>query len=323
MDYRALRIVFLGTPEFAVASLSALVESGCNIVGVITAPDKLGGRGRKQVIESPVKKYSTERGLRILQPPRLKRKSFVKELESLKADLQIVVAFRMLPEVVWNMPSLGTYNLHGSLLPKYRGAAPINWAIINGEEETGVTTFKLKHEIDTGNIAFQEKVEIGKSEYLDDIYLKLMNAGASLVVKTVKAIASDTIELQEQNNTLVTKAPKIFHDDCKIDLSADVRSTYNKIRGLSPIPVAWIILNNKKVKIYKAKYAVHQHGLQDGTLVVHNKTLAISCKDGFIFPIELQLEGKKRTKINDFLNGNWIKMNTPPDQLRIQSPWSL
>ena len=318
-----MRIVFLGTPEFAVASLKALVDNHFNIVGVITAPDRMGGRGRNQLIESAVKQYARKEGLKILQPTNLKNEQFVQELKSLHADLQIVVAFRMLPRVVWDMPLHGTYNLHGSLLPAYRGAAPINWAIIKGEEYTGVTTFKLKHEIDTGNIAFQKKILIERSDYLDDVYEKLMVAGAELIVDTVNAIVNDQIMLEEQDSDNISKAPKIFHEDCELDFSESCINVYNKIRGLSPIPVGWFLIEKKKVKVYKATYSYQFHELPPGTLLTDDKHfLAIACKDGFVFPTLLQVEGRKRTKIKDFLNGNWLTTNTPPSRLRIQSYWS-
>ncbi|MEL6122613.1 MAG: methionyl-tRNA formyltransferase, partial [Bacteroidota bacterium] len=255
-----LRIVFLGTPDFAVASLRKLIEHGCQIVGVITAPDRMGGRGRKQVIESPVKKYAQQEGLQILQPKNLKAPSFVEELRSLQADLQIVVAFRMLPVVVWDMPRLGTYNLHGSLLPAYRGAAPINWAVMNGEEQTGVTTFKLKHEIDTGSMAFQRSVPIHKIDNVGDVHDRMMVVGAELIVETVQAIANETIQLREQEESQVSKAPKIYSADCEIDMTIDIQRIYHHIRGLSPYPGAWMQLFGSKTKIFKCTYSYQHHG---------------------------------------------------------------
>lgn len=304
MSNTNLRIVFLGTPGFAVASLKALVEAEYNIVGVITAPDRRGGRGMKQVIQSDVKKYALAQGLAVLQPTNLKATSFLNELSSLSADLQIVVAFRMLPIAVWDMPRLGTYNLHGSLLPKYRGAAPINWAIMRGEPFTGVTTFKLKHEIDTGSIAFQEKVEILPADYLDTIHDKMMEVGANLVIKTVKAIEGSVIRLIEQDNSGVTKAPKIFQEDCQLDFKECVRSIFNKIRGLSPYPVAWTSMDNKRLKLYKARYSYHMTSIPPGEFITDGKSyLVVTCQDGFVQLDEVKMEGKRRMVIRDFLNG--------------------
>ena len=271
MHKRDLRIVFLGTPDFAVDSLDILLSNGFNIVGVITAPDRTGGRGRNKVLESAVKKYAVQKELKILQPPNLKSKKFLKQLKSLSANLQIVVAFRMLPQLVWNMPKLGTYNLHGSLLPAYRGAAPINWAIINGEESTGVTTFKLKHEIDTGSIAYQARVSIERSENFEDVYNKLKVEGAKLVLKTVNSIYKDKIVLKPQDDKFVSKAPKIFHENCQLDFKKSPFDLYNMVRGLSPYPVSWTIFNEKKLKVYKATYSYHQHKLNTGIFVTNKK----------------------------------------------------
>ncbi|RYZ20344.1 MAG: methionyl-tRNA formyltransferase, partial [Chitinophagaceae bacterium] len=244
MNYKDLRIVFMGTPEFAVASLHALVMAGCKVVGVITAPDKPAGRGMK-LQESAVKKYATEKGLTILQPDKLKNPQFLEELKSLKADLQIVVAFRMLPELVWNMPPMGTVNVHGSLLPQYRGAAPINWAIINGEKETGVTTFKLKHEIDTGDILLQERIAIGENETAGELHDKMKEVGAKVLVETVKGLAEGSLVEHPQLSALesiafeIKHAPKIFTETCKIDWNKPVADVHNLIRGLSPYPGAF------------------------------------------------------------------------------------
>src|SRR6201996_5842218 len=250
-----MRIVFMGTPEFAVASLDELIQSGSDIVGVITAPDKPAGRGQK-VSESAVKQYAVTHGLKILQPEKLKNEEFLKELRALNADLQVVVAFRMLPEVVWNMPPKGTINLHASLLPQYRGAAPINWVLINGEKESGVTTFFLKHDIDTGNVLFTEKITLTGHETAGELHDRLMNKGAGLLVKTVKAVESGRYsELPQSELTegmVLRHAPKLNKDDGLIDWNKDTATVYNLIRGLSPIPCAYTQLNGKTFKIYKA-----------------------------------------------------------------------
>ncbi len=314
MHPKQIRIVFMGTPDFAVESLKALVENGYNVVGVITAPDKPAGRGR-QLTESAVKKYAAENGLRVLQPEKLKNPEFIAELESLKADLQIVVAFRMLPEIVWNMPPLGTINLHGSLLPQYRGAAPLNWAIINGETETGVTTFLLSHEIDTGQIIFQEKVEIAENDSVGDLHDQMMGIGAKLVLKTVDALADGKVEAIDQaqlidNETRIRQAPKIFKDDCRIDWTRDTESVRNLIRGLSPYPTAWTeLVHPDKAEILTAKiYSANRDGTSlpaaPGTLQTDGKRfLKVSCPDGWLSITELQLSGKKRMKIDELLRG--------------------
>jgi methionyl-tRNA formyltransferase len=305
-----LRIVFMGTPEFAVASLDAMVKAGCNIVGVITAPDKAAGRGM-QLQQSAVKKYAVEKGLTILQPEKLKAPEFLNELKILKADLQIVVAFRMLPEVVWNMPPMGTVNLHGSLLPQYRGAAPINWAIINGEKETGVTTFKLKHEIDTGNILLSEKIAIGEDETAGELHNRMKEIGAALLIKTVEALTQGTIKDVDQSyvtsreSSELKHAPKIFTDTCKIDWNKPVSEVHNLIRGLSPYPTAFTKLENKTVKIFKAKKETITPSAKPGDFETDKKTfLKFACIDGYIHFIELQLEGKKRMLVEDFLRGH-------------------
>ncbi len=304
-----LRIVFMGTPEFAVASLDALVKAGCNIVGVITAPDKPGGRGM-QLQQSAVKKYAVENNLHILQPEKLKNPEFITALKSLNADLQIVVAFRMLPEVVWNMPSMGSVNLHGSLLPQYRGAAPINWAVINGEKETGVTTFKLKHEIDTGDILLQESFPIGENDTAGDVHDRMKNIGAALLVKTVKGLADDTLTETPQPSTInhqlstLLHAPKIFTETCKIDFTKTVEEVHNLIRGLSPFPGAFTQLNGKTCKIFKAEKIITLPQVQDGAYQTDGKTfLKFACSNGYISIKELQLEGKKKMLIEDFLRG--------------------
>ncbi len=304
-----LRIVFMGTPEFAVASLDALVNAGCNIVGVITSPDKPAGRGL-QLTQSAVKKYAVEKNLTVLQPEKLKNEIFLNELRSLNADIQVVVAFRMLPELVWNMPQLGTINVHASLLPQYRGAAPINWAIINGEKETGITTFKLQHEIDTGNILLQRKVLITENETAGTLHDKLKIVGAELIVETIKELVEGKLKESPQStvNSLLTEikhAPKIFTDTCKIDWHKSVNEVYNLIRGLSPYPCAFSYLNNKNLKIYQSKKEIIHHDKQPGEFVTDNKHfLKLACSNGFIHLLDIQLEGKKRMLIEDFLRGN-------------------
>ncbi|MEL6926313.1 MAG: methionyl-tRNA formyltransferase [Bacteroidota bacterium] len=299
-----LRIVFMGTPDFAVASLKILVENDYNIVGVITSTDKLGGRGKKRLLESDVKKYAREQGLKILQPKNLKAPEFLDELKALEAHLQIIVAFRMLPEVVWNMPPIGTFNLHGSLLPKYRGAAPINWAVIKGEKETGVTTFFLKHEIDTGDMLFQESLPIGENETAGELYDRMKELGAAVVLKTVQAIIADDYELQRQDDALVTKAPKIYHDTCEIDFNRPTQTVHDFIRGLSPYPTAWTTFDGQKLKIFKTTKELTEHELAPGTFTSDNrKYLKIATTDGYVQVHELQLQGRKRMPVQAFLNG--------------------
>jgi methionyl-tRNA formyltransferase len=309
MNYKDVRIVFMGTPAFAVASLNELVEAGCNIVGVITAPDKPAGRGM-ELQQSEVKKYSIEKGLKVLQPTKLKDEIFLEELRSLKADMQIVVAFRMLPEVVWNMPSMGTINLHGSLLPQYRGAAPINWAIINGEKTTGVTTFKLQHEIDTGDILMSELIDIDENETAGSLHDKMKIVGAKLLLKTVKLISEEGLIVKPQstiiaNDELSLKhAPKIFTETCKIDWQNSGKSIIDLIRGLSPYPAAFSFMNEKKLKIFEANFIEGTHTLKPGEIETDQKSfLRFACNDGFINVKDIQLEGKKRMQIEDFLRG--------------------
>ena len=302
-----MRIVFMGTPEFAVASLDELIKAGSNIVGVVTAPDKPSGRGQK-VSESPVKQYAVANGLKVLQPEKLKNPEFLAELKALHADLQVVVAFRMLPEVVWAMPPKGTINLHASLLPQYRGAAPINWVLINGEKESGATTFFLKHEIDTGDVLFTEKVTLNGHETAGTLHDWLMNKGAGLLVKTVKAVESGRYHEHPQTALLTGEelkhAPKIFKEDCLIDWSHPAQNIYNKIRGLSPIPTAYTELNGKVLKIYGSELQAEQPTIQPGAFLTDNKTyLKFAAKDGFISLTDIQLEGKKRMGIGDFLRG--------------------
>jgi methionyl-tRNA formyltransferase len=304
MDYRSLRIIFLGTPEFARASLEALVDAGCNIVGVITAPDKPAGRGMK-LTQSAVKEYAVSKGLHVLQPEKLKNPVFLEELRALKADLQLVVAFRMLPEVVWNMPAMGTVNLHGSLLPDYRGAAPINWAIINGEKFTGVTTFKLVHEIDTGNILLQEKMPIGDSETAGELHDRMKLVGAALLVKTVKQLAEGQLKEIPQSsiNAEPKHAPKIFTDTCRIDWSKDADSIYNQIRGLSPYPAAFTMLQDKLFKIYESEKLIASHNEIPGTFGIEGGRLKFACANGYIYPKIVQAEGKKKMACDDFVRG--------------------
>lgn len=308
-DYKELRIVFMGTPEFAVASLDALVKAGCNIVAVITAPDKPAGRGMK-LNESAVKKYAAEHDLNILQPEKLKSPEFLDQLQSLNADLQIVVAFRMLPEAVWNMPPLGTVNLHGSLLPQYRGAAPINWAVINGEKETGVTTFKLKHEIDTGDILLQERFAIGENDTAGEVHDRMKEIGANLLVKTVQGLAGNSLKEVAQTPsdrpglTGLKHAPKIFTETCKINFSKPVEEVHNLIRGLSPFPGAFTFLNSKTLKIYKSEKENNASVTQPGAYKTDGKTfLKFACADGYVWVKELQMEGKKKMLVEDFLRG--------------------
>lgn len=303
-----LRIIYMGTPEFAVPSLQILVENGYNVVAVITAPDRPKGRGQK-LMTTPVKDYAVAQGLPVLQPTNLKSPEFLEELRSYKANLQIVVAFRMLPVAVWDMPEIGTFNLHGSLLPQYRGAAPINWAIINGEEETGVTTFFLKHEIDTGNVIFQEKEPIAEEDNVGDVYARLMEKGAHLVLRTVKAIETGDYPQEPQNEDQEIKhAPKIFKETCEIDWTKSSEEVYNFIRGLSPYPAAWTMLNGKKFKVFAAqKIDFAKADEQPGAYETDNKTyLRIQTGGNAIAITQLQMEGKKRMDIKSFLLGNTL-----------------
>ena len=309
-----LRIVFMGTPEFAVASLDKLVMAGCNIVGVITAPDKAAGRGM-QLQQSAVKKYAVEKGLDILQPEKLKNPDFLAELKALKADLQIVVAFRMLPEVVWNMPPMGTINLHGSLLPQYRGAAPINWAIINGEKTTGVTTFKLQHEIDTGDLLMATAIPIGPTENAGELHDKMKAVGADLLLQTVKGLANGNLQeapqdsISGESNIELKHAPKIFTETCQVNWNKPVDEVYNLVKGLSPYPAAFTFLEGKKLKIYKSEKVLKTPTLAPGAYETDQKTfLQFACLDGHLSIEELQLEGKKKMGIADFLRGyRWVE----------------
>ncbi|MDU1889426.1 MAG: methionyl-tRNA formyltransferase [Dysgonomonas sp.] len=320
MDKKDLRIVFMGTPEFAVESLKALVENEYNVVGVITMPDKPGGRGHK-LQHSAVKKYALEQNLPLLQPEKLKDETFLAELKAWNADLQIVVAFRMLPEIVWDMPRLGTFNLHGSLLPQYRGAAPINWAIINGEKKTGVTTFFLTHEIDTGKIIRRAEIEIGEDDNVGKIYDELMHLGAKLVCETVDLLLEDKVDAIPQEQFFVDEselksAPKIFKDTCRIDWNQPAKKIHDFVRGLSPYPAAWTTLHiegkePQTVKIFTTKPHISDSTLKVGEIKTDNKIyLHIGCANGYIDVKELQLPNKKAMKIDELLRGHKIDDNS-------------
>ena len=299
-----LKIVFMGTPEFAVPSLKILVDNGYNVVGVVTSTDKMGGRGGKKLLQSAVKQYAIENNIKVLQPKNLKSPEFNDQLTSLDANLQVVVAFRMLPEMVWNKPKHGTINLHGSLLPKYRGAAPINWAIIKGETETGVTSFKLKHEIDTGDIIFQETIPIEINDTAGDLHDRMMMLGAKVVLKTVQAIEKDEVVFHRQDDSAVTKAPKIHHDTCKIDFNDKAINIHNLIRGLSPYPTAWTYFEEGKLKIFKVKPFDEPTGQNPGVILTDEKSyIRICTKDGYVELLEIQLQGRKKMDIKSFLNG--------------------
>jgi len=306
-----LRIIFMGTPDFAVASLQKLVENNCNVVAVITAPDRPAGRGQ-QLRETPVKQYAISQQIPVLQPERLKRAEFLEELRNFKADLQVVVAFRMLPELVWAMPTQGTFNLHGSLLPQYRGAAPINWAVINGESKTGVTTFFIEKEIDTGQLIYNESTPISEDDTAGTVHDRLMEIGADLVVKTVRAIeAGDYPQIPQPDNVKIKHAPKIFKEDCEIIWQKPTADVYNFIRGLSPYPAAWTTFMNKMLKVFKTTKLSEKNAdftieindqetvfLTDEKTFIHAKT-----DDGWLAIEELQLQGKKRMTTEEFLRG--------------------
>jgi methionyl-tRNA formyltransferase len=309
-DFTQLRIVFMGTPEFAVASLDALVKAGCNIVGVVTAPDRPAGRGML-LQQSDVKKYAVAHQLHVLQPEKLRNPEFLEQLRTLQADIQVVVAFRMLPEMVWNMPPMGTLNVHGSLLPQYRGAAPINWAIINGERQTGVTTFKLQQEIDTGDILLQQTMPIGEEENVGEVHDRMKELGAALLLKTIHGLAQNSIQekpqqgfTNEQVKTDFKHAPKIFTDTCKIDFSKTVDEVHDLVRGLAPYPAAFTFLNGKKLKIFKSAKTHEAITETAGTVKSDGKTyLQFACSNGWVSVLDLQLEGKKRMPVTDFLRG--------------------
>ncbi|MCF8244067.1 MAG: methionyl-tRNA formyltransferase [Saprospiraceae bacterium] len=314
----------MGTPDFAVPSLEILLDNGYDVVAVITATDKLGGRGGKTLLESAVKKCAVSRGIPVLQPEKLRSPDFLEQLRSYQADLQVVVAFRMLPEAVWTMPKIGTFNLHGSLLPKYRGAAPINWAIINGEQETGVTTFFLRHEIDTGDLLFQEKMPIGEDETAGEVHDRMMQLGAGLVLKTVQAIGKEDYVLQKQDDAQACHAPKIFHETCEIDFGKSASEVHNFVRGLSPFPGAWKIVampltledgtpwhpgswekvQGVELKVFRTQKEAVSHSFPIGQFVTDGKKrLKVATADGFVHLLELQLQGRKRLTAVDFLNG--------------------
>ena len=305
-----MRIIFMGTPDFAVATLQRLVENGFEVVAAITAPDKPVGRGQK-MSESPVKKYALSQGIPVLQPEKLKNKVFLEELATYEADLQVVVAFRMLPEAVWAMPKMGTINLHGSLLPQYRGAAPINWAVINGETMTGVTTFFIEKEIDTGNIIFSENIEIKATDTAGDLHDRMMWIGGDLMVKTVKAIASGVYPSVKQDFSQELKpAPKIFKETCKIDWQKDAKTICDFVRGLSPYPAAWTMLDGKVLKIFETEIVKEELPeldnlkFEDFSLKTdHKKQLLIQTSNGYLAIRSLQLEGKKRMTTEEFLRG--------------------
>lgn len=298
----------MGTPDFAVEPLKTLVEAGKNVVAVVTMPDKPAGRGHKLQF-SPVKEYALKAGIPVLQPENLKSPDFLQELASYNADLQIVVAFRMLPEAVWSMPKYGTFNLHASLLPRYRGAAPINWAVINGDKETGITTFFLKHEIDTGNIILQEKVAIDEEDNAGDVHDKLMYLGADLVLKTLKMIEEDNVITRPQDDAQASPAPKIFKDTAKLDFDKYAADIRNLVRGMAPYPAAWFNIklqdgNESMMKIFKVSTEEKNHNYSVGTILTDGKKmLKIACKDGFINLLEVQMAGKKRMAAEDLMRG--------------------
>ncbi|WP_104381034.1 methionyl-tRNA formyltransferase [Sphingobacterium sp. HMA12] len=302
-----MRIIFMGTPDFAVASLEALIQSGEQVVAVVTVPDKPAGRGQK-IQESAVKIYATKHQIPVLQPVKLRDEGFLNELRNYQADLQVVVAFRMLPEMVWNMPKYGTINVHASLLPQYRGAAPINHAIMNGEKESGVTTFLLQHEIDTGNILLAEKVAIRETDTAGDLHDNLMHAGARTLLQTIQALKAGTLQPKSQDDivptTALKHAPKIFKDDCKINWDQPTDVVYNFIRGLSPYPTAFTTLKDKVLKIYKTEKEQTATAVLPGTIETDQKSyLKFATQDGYISVSELQLEGKKKMNVVDFLKG--------------------
>jgi methionyl-tRNA formyltransferase len=294
--FKQNRIVFFGTPDFAVASLDALLKSGANIVAIVTSVDK--------PYPSAVKKYALDKGIPILQPISMKSPGFIEELKSYKADIQLVVAFRMMPEIVWNMPPMGTINLHGSLLPKYRGAAPINWAIINGEKETGVTTFKLKHAIDTGDILLQDRITILPEDNAETIHDKLMYLGANLLVETVKGVFNGTLKEKPQELTEITYAPKLFKNNTIVDWNNSCQYINNFVRGLNPYPTSWINIKGINYKVYKTSIFIEKHEKKIGEYETDNKKyLRFVCNDGYIYVNEIQMDGKKRMDIKSFLNG--------------------
>lgn len=313
MDYRDPRIVFMGTPNFAVASLDALCKAGCRVVGVVTAPDKPAGRGM-QVQQSPVKAYALAHHLPLLQPEKLRDPAFLEALAGWKADLQVVVAFRMLPEIVWAAPPLGTINVHGSLLPQYRGAAPINWAVINGETQTGVTTFRLQHAVDTGNILLQAVLAIGPHETAGSVHDRMMQRGAELLVETIRKLADGSLHEipQPQNDTTLRHAPKIFTETCRINWEKPGQEIYNLVRGLSPYPAAFTELEGKNLRVFDAAVEKEKPALRPGEFTTDKKTfLKFATGNGYLSLKEVQLEGKKKMSIPDFLRGYRFQTNVP------------
>lgn len=313
-----LRIVFMGTPEFAVPSLERLHDSGFEIAAVVTSTDKLGGRGGRQLLESAVKRAAVARGIPVLQPEKLRDPAFLDALRSLKADLQVVVAFRMLPEAVWAMPRLGTINLHSSLLPRYRGAAPINWAVIRGERETGLTTFFIRQAIDTGDVLLQARTPIGENETAGELHDRLMEIGADLLLETVRGIEAGTLQARPQDDAEATPAPKIFHDTCRIDFGLSLGELHNFIRGMSPYPGAWTLLDGEELKLLRARPEAADHNLQPGTLLVEKRQLRIAVPGGYLHIEELQPQGKRRMSAGDFING-WRR---PEMQMALGAPQS-
>lgn len=318
MEKKDLRIVYMGTPEFAVESLRRLVEGGYHVVGVVTMPDKPMGRHHETLSQSEVKKYALAQGLPVLQPEKLRDEAFLEQLRAMRADLQIVVAFRMLPEIVWSMPRLGTFNLHASLLPQYRGAAPINWAVINGERETGVTTFFLQHDIDTGNIIFQRRTPIDSDENVGDVYDRLMRLGGDLTLETVDAILEGNVKTQPQEllaaGQELRPAPKIFKETCRIPWGEGVKRCHDFIRGLSPYPGAWTLLGKETLKIYKARPAdgvsVPAQFVAAGALWADTsgrERLYVTLPDGVLEILQLQKAGKRRMAAADFLRGHRLE----------------
>lgn len=302
-----IKIVFMGTPEFAVTTLKTILDQDYNVVGVITAPDKPAGRGRK-MHESAVKIFAKQKGLNILQPTNLKSDDFLNELKALEANLQIIVAFRMLPKVVWDMPKYGTFNLHASLLPNYRGAAPINWAIINGETKTGVSTFFIDEKIDTGEMILQKDIAIDPSENAGSLHDKLMMLGSDLIIDTIKLIEKGDVTTTPQSEDAISRtAYKLNRDNCKIDFTQPIEAIYNKIRGLSPYPAAWCELHNNDdvldIKIYKAEKEFEDHNIEVGTIISNKFTLKVAVKEGFITILELKLPGKRNMEVKSLLNG--------------------
>lgn len=304
---RDLRIVFMGTPEFAVSTLDAIIANGFNVVGVITAPDKPAGRGRK-LHESAVKLFALSKGLTVLQPTNLKNENFIAQLKALHANVQVVVAFRMLPKIVWQMPAYGTFNLHASLLPNYRGAAPINWAIINGETKTGVSTFFIDERIDTGEMILQEEVDISKTETAGQLHDKLMTIGSKAVVATLNLIKDDKVTTTPQvENELIKTAYKLDKDNCAINWNNNVHTIYNQVRGLNPYPAAWCLLQNGdedlNIKVYHVEPFEDPHDFAIGTLIVTKDELKVAAKNGFILLKEIKLPGKRKMDVKALLNG--------------------